>query len=266
MQVAKDPIGTKGARVTTHITLPGRYLVFMPTVDHVGISRRIDGTGAQAAARLSSRAHRPEGRGLHRPHRVRGTDRGARSSRTSSTCVDLGARSRRARRHEARPALLHTDHGLVLRIVRDHFTGGVERHGRRLEGALRGGAARSCRTSCPSSRSGSSSTAGRSRSSTRTASRRRSTGASGKKVWLKSGGYLIIDQTEALTAIDVNSGKFVGQASLEETTFQDQPRGRRRRSSTSSGCGTSAASSSSTSSTWRRPRTATRSSRRSRRS
>ena len=75
VQVAKEPIGTKGARSTSYVSLPGRNLVFMPTVDHVGISRRI-GTrqGAQAAAR-HRRLDAPAGRGLHRAHRRRGRDR-----------------------------------------------------------------------------------------------------------------------------------------------------------------------------------------------
>ena len=79
------------------------------------------------------------------------------------------------------------------------------------------------------------------------------------KVWLKSGGYLVVNQTEALVAIDVNTGKFVGTTSLEDTVFRSPTSRRCARSSASSACATSAASWSSTSSTWRRPTTAARS-------
>ena len=83
--------------------------------------------------------------------------------------------------------------------------------------------------------------------------------AQARKVWLKSGGYLIIDQAEALTAIDVNSGRYIGKKDLEETMPRSTSRPPRR-SSTSFACGTWAASSSSTSSTWRSPATGRRSS------
>jgi ribonuclease G len=218
VQIAKDPIGTKGARVTTHVALPGRYLVFMPTVEHVGISRRIERDKERRRLRDFVDKHRPAGAGFI----VRTVCEG-RSTEALKRDMDYLVKTWEkvqtgAREHKA-PALLHSESGLVLRTARDVLDEDVSRlvvddreafeevrrfvkdvvpelvdrvqHYRGAEPVfdtygVESGLARSL----------------------------------GRKVWLKSGGYLVIDQTEALMAIDVNSGKFVGTSSLEETTLR----------------------------------------------
>jgi ribonuclease G len=218
VQVAKDPIGTKGARITTHITLPGRYLVFMPTVDHVGISRRIDRDKERRRLRDFVEKNRPKGAGFI-VRTICQTQTNATLKQDMSYLLGIWDKIQEARKNRKAPAPLHTDHGLVLRLVRDAFHDDVERmvvdspkvfeeisnfmddFSSQLKEKLHlykgtepildafhvePQIARSL----------------------------------ARKVWLKSGGYLVIDQTEALVAIDVNSGRYVGQTSLEDTTLK----------------------------------------------
>jgi ribonuclease G len=218
VQVAKDPIGTKGARITTHITLPGRYLVFMPTVDHVGISRRIDRDRERRKLRDYLESARPKGAGFIARTVCAGQpmssiEQDVEYLTSTWSKIQENARTKRA------PAQLHADHGLVLRVVRDHFTGGVDRmlvDSKELFEDVQGFVSHFMpkykdRIQLYRGQEPIFDTFGVEAEINRSL---------GKKVWLKSGGYLIVDQTEALTAIDVNSGKFVGSSSLEETTFQ----------------------------------------------
>ena len=218
VQVAKDPIGTKGARLTTHIALPGRYVVFMPTVEHVGISRRIDQEKERRRLREVVERHRPPGAGFI----VRTVCEGHPADKIRLDMDYLvgaweriaeGATSKRA------PSVVHAEHGLAVRVVRDSFDEDVARmvidnadiyekvcgfmedftpHMQERVHLYKGAepAFDTYRVESQISRS------------------------MGRKVWLKSGGYLVIDQTEALMAIDVNSGRFVGSSSLEDTTLQ----------------------------------------------
>ena len=122
VQVAKDPIGTKGARLTTHIAMPGRYVVFMPTVEHVGISRRIERDRERRRLRELVERTRPKGAGFivrtvceGQPELVRA------QAGHGPTCIKPpGSASRRSRPpRRSALALIHADHGLVLRVVRD---------------------------------------------------------------------------------------------------------------------------------------------------
>ena len=215
VQVAKDPIGTKGARVTSHISLPGRHLVFMPTVDHVGISRRIEKEGERRRLREIVDRLRPPGTGFI----VRTVAEACSSEKLEADARFLigiwntvGTKKDRS----ARPALLHPDLDLVLRATRDLFAQDVEKlviddrdeWERVLQ--LRGSAG-------PGAQGAGRAARHRRAHLRRLRHRARAAAATARKVWLKSGGYLIIDQAEALTAIDVNSGRYVGKKSLEET-------------------------------------------------
>ncbi len=218
VQVSKDPIGTKGARLTTHVTLPGRYIVYMPTVEHVGISRRIDREKERRRLRDLVEKHRPKGAGFivrtvcaDQPDSILRQDMDY-LLKTWEKILD-NAKAKKA------PALLHADYGLTLRFLRDNMTSDVKRvvvDSREEFDRVRAfmndfmpqqkDSVQFYRGSDPVfDVYGVSNEIHRSM---------------GRKVWLKSGGYLIIDQTEALTAIDINSGKFVGTSSLEETTTQ----------------------------------------------
>lgn len=217
VQVIKEPMDSKGARVTAQVTIPGRYLVLLPYSDFVGASRRLPDDERQRLKEICERI-KPRGKGLI-----------ARTAAEGASLEDLRAdvkrlllywrRISRKVRASAPVQLIYQEPQLALRIVRDIFSSDfrrlvvdkeeeykniveflestepdlvkrVELHTERLpvfdkyninqdiEGAMK------------------------------------------RKVWLRSGGYISIDHTEALTAIDVNTGKYVGKTNLEQTIFK----------------------------------------------
>ncbi|MDY0000660.1 MAG: Rne/Rng family ribonuclease [Polyangia bacterium] len=215
VQVSKDPMGTKGARVTTFISLPGRHVVFMPTVSHIGVSRRI----VDEAERKRLRDLVDELRGKTEGFIIRTAAEGQPAPKLQMDMEFLSklwAQIQEATGKARAPTLLHTDLDLILRCVRDLVTSEVEtclvddrqeyervrqfieRFMPRHLGHLKlyvleeplfdhfGVEAEIDRVL-------------------------------DRKVWLKSGGYLVIDQAEALTAIDVNTGRYVGRRNLEDT-------------------------------------------------
>lgn len=217
VQIAKEPIGTKGARVTTHITLPGRYLVLMPTVDYIGISRRIEDEQERERLKILAEKVKPPKMGLI----VRTIAEGMDEEELHQDVVlltKLWKKIQNRAYHGPVPNLIHKDLELVQRILRDLFTEDIdnliidsryeyekilelmeltapqlkgrvmlyeqgnlfEKYGvdEEIEKLLK------------------------------------------PRVWLKCGGYLVIDQTEALTAIDVNTGKYVGSTNLADTVLK----------------------------------------------
>lgn len=218
VQVAKDPIGTKGARLTTHIALPGRYLVFMPTVEHVGISRRIEKEKERRRLRDFVEKHRTPGAGYivrtvceDQPLEALKADMDFLErtwKRVQETCKDKKA-----------PALLHEEYGIVLRAVRDLFDDDVQRlvvDDKQIYDEVRAFMG----DFMPQARERVHLYRGAEPIFDTYGVEVEITRSLGRKVWLKSGGYLVIDQTEALMAIDVNSGKYVGSSSLEDTTLR----------------------------------------------
>lgn len=219
VQVVKEPTGTKGPRVTRHITLPGRLLVLMPTAEYVGVSRRIGDERERERLRTLAEAIRPPGMGLI----VRTVAEGASAEELRRDVAQLTrlweATLARARPLRA-PALVHRDLELVERVLRDWLDDEVTdlyvdspaEYERVLEwvGVM-----------APSLRS-------RVRLFTdatdslfeRFGVEQEIERALRRKVWLRSGGYLVIDRTEALTAIDVNTGKFVGTKDLRDTVLR----------------------------------------------
>ena len=219
VQIAKEPIGTKGARVTRHLTLPGRYLVLMPTVDYVGVSRRIQEDEERERMRKMAERLKPQGMGL-----VVRTVAEGRSEAELSHDLDFLSRlwhkiQSRGRTSEA-PAQLHKDLGLVYRIVRDLYTEDVDRfyiddkheYDKVLE--LLDIISPHLKNRVNLFTSGDRTIFDLYGLETEIDQ------ALNKKVWLKSGGYIVIDRTEALTSIDVNTGKFVGTTDLQDTVFK----------------------------------------------
>ncbi len=219
VQVVKEAIGTKGARVTTHCTLPGRFLVLMPTVDYVGVSRRIDSDKERDRLRKIAERTRPQSMGLI----VRTVAEGKAEGELAAD-ADFLARVWRKVQEKNRsgpaPQLLHKDMGLIYRVIRDSFTEEVDRfvidskqeYDKVLE--LLDDIAPSLKKRVELFYS-----------SERTILDLYSLEpeiekALRRRVWLKSGGYLVIDRTEALTAIDVNTGKYVGSIDLQDTVFR----------------------------------------------
>ena len=218
IQIAKEPLGKKGARITSHVALPGRFLVYMPTIDHIGVSRKI------ASAENRSRLRRlvGEARGAYPGgFIVRTAAGGATDDEIRADIEFLGKTWHEIKqKSEARkaPALLHRDLNLVERILRDYvsddFTGiwidSEEEYGKVVEFVSRFQPKLVNRVKLYTKETPIFEEFGIQHELDK---------ALRAKVWLKSGGYIVINHTEALVAIDVNTGKFVGKGStrLEDT-------------------------------------------------
>lgn len=215
VQIAKSPIGTKGPRVTTHISLPGRFMVLMPTVDHIGISKRIEDERERIRLKELLLSVREDQFGYIFRTAAQGINEKTLKKELSfltKTWEDIQKKTKTA----SAPSLLYRDLTVTFRAVRDLLTDEADRliidsregYENVLEFLeklmpelqlsvelyrgnepifdafnIEGDVARALK----------------------------------KKVWLKSGGYIIIEQTEALVAIDVNTGRYVGKHNFEET-------------------------------------------------
>lgn len=217
VQIVKEPIGTKGPRVTTHITLPGRFLVLMPTVDYIGISRRIETEKERDRLKdLASRV-KPEGMGVIVRTVAEGVEEEEfRQDITLLTKLWRKILSRSA--HGPVPNLVHRDLELVQRILRDVFTGDVDRltldsryeYEKVLDLLDITGSRLKLKVFLDD----------RENVFEEYGIEQEIEKALKRKVWLKCGGYLVIDQAEALTAVDVNTGKYVGTTNLEDTVLR----------------------------------------------
>lgn len=220
VQVVKEPIGTKGARVTTHVNLPGRYVVLMPTTDYVGVSRRIGDDRERQRLRGLLESCRPPGVGVIARTVAEGRSE-AELKQDLDFVLRLWGRIQRRERSLGAPALLHKDLGLSFRIVRDLLSDDVERlwldsrseYERVLELCEMMSPDLKKRVRLYQPRGGQTLFEYRNIETEIDRALRR-------KVWLKCGGYLVIDQTEALTVVDVNTGKYVGSQNLEATVLR----------------------------------------------
>ncbi len=218
VQVLKEPIGTKGARVTTNITLPGRYMVLMPNVDYIGISRRIEDEEERQRLKNIAEDIKPEGMGLIVRTAALGREKEDFLYDIDFLCR-LWERIKRIENIGKPPRILHKDESLVYRAVRDLFTQDVDRfiindeaqYKRVLELAEIISPTLVERVYYFQEDRDIFEYYGINRKIEK---------AIQKKVWLKNGGYIVIDSTEALTAIDVNTGKFVGGRNLEDTVLK----------------------------------------------
>ncbi|MDD3619212.1 MAG: Rne/Rng family ribonuclease [Desulfobulbaceae bacterium] len=218
VQISKEPIGTKGARLTCHITLPCRNLVFMPLTDHIGISRKIEDEDVRQKLREKIEALRPPGTGFI----VRTVADHASEAELEADMEfllllwdDIKSRCGKV----SAPSLVYKDIDMILRSVRDLFSEDVKQVivdakpvYERLQSFVR--------IFAPELQD-------------RIVHYDRDTPlfeaygievdinrALDKKVWLRSGGYIIIETTEALTVIDVNTGRYVGKKDQAETIFK----------------------------------------------
>lgn len=217
LQILKEPIMNKGARVTTNITLPSRTMVLMPTVNYTGVSRRIEDENERLRLREIADKIKPENMGLI----VRTAAQGKEEEELSGDVdflVRMWERVRNKAQYAQPPKLIHGEEALLFRVIRDFFTEDVDclvindtdayekvkivaeilspkfvdrvqlyqGYGDLFDNYDIDG---------------------------------RIDDLMNRKVWLKSGGYIIIDQTEALTAIDVNTGKYIGSNDLAQTLF-----------------------------------------------
>jgi len=215
VQVTKEPISTKGARTTRYISLPGRHLVFMPTVDHIGISRRIGSDKERRRLRDIVESMRPAGTGFI----VRTVAEGVSEKELRSDMeflIKLWNSVVQRAEHVRCPAPLYNDLDLLLRTVRDLFTADVEKliiDSRPEYDRIK----KFISSFMPDFTGFIELYDGTDPIFDGYGIEIEIDRALERKVWLKSGGYLIIDEMEALTAVDVNTGRFVGKSSLEDT-------------------------------------------------
>jgi ribonuclease G len=218
VQIAKEPLGKKGARITSHVALPGRYLVYMPTVDHIGVSRKI--ASAEERARLRRLVAESKGT-FPGGFIVRTAAEGATDDEIRSDVEFLGRTwdEIRARAEQRKaPALLHRDLNLVERILRDYLShdyasiwvDSEEEFSKVVDFVSRFQPKLVSRIKLYTKETPIFEEFGIQQELDK---------ALRPKVWLKSGGYIVINHTEALVAIDVNTGKYVGRGStrLEDT-------------------------------------------------
>ncbi|HEV8437364.1 MAG TPA: Rne/Rng family ribonuclease [Methylomirabilota bacterium] len=218
VQVSKESLGTKGARVTSFVSLPGRSIVYMPQARHVGVSRRIRDEFERERLRGIVKGLRPPGGGFIVRTVAEGKgeeDLGADIQFLSRLWTQIQARFEAARA----PSLLHEEMDLTFRVVRDLFSPEVEEflvdNRETYEKCVQFAS-----SLVPP-------LASRVKLYDKDAPIFEGTGiekeidkALRRRVWLKSGGYIVIDHTEALVAIDVNTGKYVGKRDFEETVLK----------------------------------------------
>jgi len=223
VQIVKEPLGTKGARITSHLSLPGRFLVFMPTVDHVGVSRKIESRDERGRLRGLVKSFRQEhdfGGGVI----IRTAAAGRPEADINSDLSyfhDIWKEIRGKMESSRAPAVIYREQSLVAKLLRDLLTEQYsairidnEQEYRRVLSLIE----RFMPAMLP-----------RIRHYTREFPIFEEYGVQGEidkalrsKVWLKSGGYIVINQTEALVAIDVNTGRYVGKKTgrLEDTILK----------------------------------------------
>ena len=218
VQIAKEPIGKKGARITSHIALPGRFLVYMPTVNHTGVSRKI---GSEEERQRLKRIVLSERENGHGGFIVRTAAQGAAEEELRADIRFLKGLwneiKNRAENNKA-PAIIYHDLNVVERVLRDQVTSDFsqiwvdseQEYERILRFANRFQPALVKRVKLYTKETPLFEQFGLSDEINK---------ALKSKVWLKSGGYIVINQTEALVAIDINTGKYVGKTSRLEDTI-----------------------------------------------
>ncbi|MEK7404808.1 MAG: Rne/Rng family ribonuclease [Acidobacteriota bacterium] len=220
VQIAKEPLGQKGARITSHITLPGRYVVYMPTIEHHGVSRKVASDEERGRLKRILQKHRT---GIPGGYIVRTVGEGKSEHDIAADMqflYNLWLDIRQKAEARPAPALIHHDLDLVSRTLRDQLTDNFKAIWTDSEEVYET-VVRFVQRFQPSMVS-------RVKLYTRPAPIFDAFNVSSElekalrpKVWLKSGGYIVINQTEALVAIDINTGKFVGKSNrLEDTIFK----------------------------------------------
>ncbi|MGD0599521.1 MAG: Rne/Rng family ribonuclease [Terriglobales bacterium] len=217
IQIAKEPIGKKGARITSHIALPGRFLVFMPTVNHTGVSRKISSEEERQRLKRIIQSERENGGGgfIVRTAAAGASDEELRADIRflKNLWNEIKSRSDSSKS----PALIYHDLNVVERVLRDQVSSEFsaiwvdteQEYERILRFANRFQPGLVKRVKLYTKETPLYDQFGLNEEISK---------ALKSKVWLKSGGYIVINQTEALVAIDVNTGKYVGKtARLEDT-------------------------------------------------
>jgi ribonuclease G len=215
VQIVKEPMGTKGARASTQISLPGRNLVFLPTVDFIGISKRIISESERKRLKQIVGETLPKGSGVIVRTAAEGLDEDIIRQDLSSLVEEWRQIKRRYGEGKA-PRLIHKEDSLIFRTMRDVFTGNVVKlvvNDKQHYELIRSLVAEDQRDKIEYYD-------GDRDLFERYGAEQAIDAALSRKVWLKSGAYIVIDQSEALTSIDVNTGKYVGNLSLDRTIVE----------------------------------------------
>ena len=221
VQIAKEPIAKKGARITSHIALPGRFLVYMPTIEHLGVSRKIESASERSRLRVAIQKIRaeedvPSGGFIVRTAGVGVPEQDLRQD--ARYLVRTWTDMRKTAEKSKSPALVHQDLDIIQRLLRDQLSDEFT--------AIRVDSEEEYQRIVEFINRIQPRMVNRVKLYTRDQPILEEYGvqeavdkALKPRVWLKSGGYLVINQTEALVALDVNTGKFVGRgnARLEDT-------------------------------------------------
>lgn len=217
VQVAKDPIGTKGARITTHISLPGRFIVYLPTVRHLGVSRRIESEAERDRLRTLVTKMNPSGGVI-----VRTAGEGAAEESLKNDIEYLDRLSKEIfKNYEKKKGtgLIHQEIDVELRALRDLMNEGVtsvwvddlEVHKKVVKFVSQLMPKYKQNIIFYEEKKPLFDLYDIDLEISRSMDR---------KIWLKSGGYIVIDEAEALVVIDVNTGKYVGKRDLEDTILK----------------------------------------------
>ncbi|MDZ4722753.1 MAG: Rne/Rng family ribonuclease [candidate division Zixibacteria bacterium] len=218
VQVIKEPISTKGPRIASEISLPGRYLVMIPDDDHIRISKRIADWAEKKRLKKLISPHRPEGFGFI----VRTEAEGATEADIVADIkrlLKLWAKLKRKADTSPAPSLIHKEGEMILSMIRDIFTEDVQR----IEVDTRDVYKKVisfARQVAPELKDRIQLYKGNLPMFDQHELEPEIDKMLSRKVWIKKGAYLIIDQTEAMVTIDVNTGRFVGSRDQEYTIFQ----------------------------------------------
>ena len=218
IQITKDPRGTKGPTASREITFPGHYAVLFPFADYIGISRKITDEAERTRLRMLAEKCKPEGKGIVIRTEAEGVEAVVLEEDIASLLAEWNVVEARAKRAKA-PVFLHRELDLSVRMVRDYFTKDVEEivvdnqeAFQRIQ-ALLAGLKGAEETELRLWDSGEDVFSGFGLGETLTS-------LADRRVELPGGGYLVIDHTEAMTVIDVNSGSYSGKNNLEETIME----------------------------------------------
>ncbi len=218
VQVSKEPLGTKGSRLTSYITLPGRYVVYMPTIRQIGISRRIENEGERKRLRKLVTKNRQPGAGYivrTASEAMPANDIEANVNFLHALWEDILLHNEKA----AAPSRIHVNLNIIQRTVRDLFNSTVDRMLIDDKGQYEK-TREFLQNYYPHLVPKLHHYDGEEPIFDHFGVELELKRALGQRVWLRNGGYIVIDQTEALTTVDVNTGRFVGKRNPEETILQ----------------------------------------------
>ncbi|HBF38215.1 MAG TPA: ribonuclease G [Firmicutes bacterium] len=218
VQMIKEPMGTKGARVVTQITIPGRYLVFLPNIEYVGISRRIENEAERERLKSIVASFKGPGVGVIIRTAAEEVEAGELQS-DYEFLVNVWKKIQKKVKKGSCPSLLYRDHDLLYRILRDYLSKDINRLLiDEIDAYTK--ATELVKSLAPSCKNRIQLYSDETPLFDALNVEPQLEKALKKKVWLDCGAYLVFDQTEALAVIDVNTGKFTGSINLEDTVFQ----------------------------------------------